>query len=82
MLRLTWKMRSGGIGVLRVSESLYQYELKRMSPTNISFFSPAQGFPKARERLEDLKKGGSRMQKTRLSRSAVNKQSDGDCTVM
>jgi hypothetical protein len=43
---------------------------------------PAQGFPKARERLEDLKKGGQRMQKTRLSRSAVNKQSDGDCVVM
>ncbi|KAJ5860255.1 uncharacterized protein N7529_007565 [Penicillium soppii] len=42
----------------------------------------AQGFPKARERLEDLKKGGSRMQKTRLSRSAVNKQSDGDCILM
>ncbi|KAJ5180116.1 hypothetical protein N7492_003326 [Penicillium capsulatum] len=42
----------------------------------------AQGFPKARERLEDLKKGGQRMQKTRLSRSAVKKQSDGDCVVM
>ncbi|QQK44435.1 Chitin synthase activator (Chs3), putative [Penicillium digitatum] len=42
----------------------------------------AQGFPKARERLEDLKKGGSRMQKTRLSRSAVDKQSDGDCVLM
>ncbi|KAJ5612246.1 hypothetical protein N7510_005440 [Penicillium lagena] len=41
----------------------------------------AQGFPKARERLEDLKRGG-RMQKTRLSRSAVNKQSDGDCVLM
>lgn len=46
------------------------------------FCSLAQGFPKARERLEDLKKGGQRMQKTRLSRSAVNKQSDGDCVVM
>lgn len=44
--------------------------------------SLAQGFPKARERLEDLKKGGGRMQKTRLSRSAVNKQSDGDCVIM
>lgn len=44
----------------------------------------AQGFPKARERLEELKKGGARMQKTRLSRSAVNqqKQNDGDCLVM
>lgn len=45
-------------------------------------FLLAQGLPKARERLEDLKKGGGRMQKTRLSRSAVNKQSDGDCVLM
>ncbi|KAI9372292.1 hypothetical protein BJX61DRAFT_507899 [Aspergillus egyptiacus] len=44
----------------------------------------AQGFQKARERLEELKKGGARMQKTRLSRSAVNQQkhSDGDCVLM
>ncbi|PYH91896.1 hypothetical protein BO71DRAFT_358404 [Aspergillus ellipticus CBS 707.79] len=44
----------------------------------------AQQFPKARERLEELKKGGARMQKTRLSRSAVNqqKQNDGDCVLM
>ncbi|OJJ43038.1 hypothetical protein ASPZODRAFT_136579 [Penicilliopsis zonata CBS 506.65] len=41
----------------------------------------AQGFPKARERLEDLKRGGTRMQKTRLSRSNV-RQSEGDCLVM
>ena len=45
---------------------------------------PAQGFPKARERLEELKQGGARMQKTRLSRSAVNQQkpNDGDCVLM
>ncbi|KAL4945083.1 hypothetical protein BDV06DRAFT_55243 [Aspergillus oleicola] len=44
----------------------------------------AQGFPKARERLEELKQGGARMQKTRLSRSAVNQQkpNDGDCVLM
>ncbi|KAL2830299.1 hypothetical protein BDW59DRAFT_141382 [Aspergillus cavernicola] len=44
----------------------------------------AQGFPKARERLEELKQGGARMQKTRLTRSAVNQQkpNDGDCVVM
>ncbi|PYI21683.1 HCP-like protein [Aspergillus violaceofuscus CBS 115571] len=44
----------------------------------------AQGFPKARERLEEIKQGGARMQKTRLSRSAVNqqKQNDGDCVLM
>ncbi|KAL5339589.1 hypothetical protein BJX70DRAFT_149081 [Aspergillus crustosus] len=44
----------------------------------------AQGFPKARERLEELKQGGARMQKTRLSRSAVNQQkpNEGDCVLM
>lgn len=42
----------------------------------------AQNFPKARERLEDLRKGGAKMQKSRVSRSAVNKQSEGDCIVM
>ncbi|KAL4782722.1 hypothetical protein BJX76DRAFT_281166 [Aspergillus varians] len=44
----------------------------------------AQGFPKARERLEELKQGGARAQKTRLSRSAVNQQkpNDGDCVLM
>ncbi|KAE8159345.1 hypothetical protein BDV40DRAFT_314681 [Aspergillus tamarii] len=44
----------------------------------------AQGFPKARERLEEIKKGGARMQKARLSRSGANqqKQNEGDCILM
>ncbi|KAI1954145.1 hypothetical protein LOZ57_000495 [Ophidiomyces ophidiicola] len=42
----------------------------------------SQNFLKARERLEDLKRGGAKMQKTRVSRSAVNKQNEGDCVVM
>lgn len=37
---------------------------------------------KARERLEDLRRGGAKMQKTRVSRSAVNRQNEGDCVVM
>ena len=41
----------------------------------------AQNFPKAKERLEDLRRGGSRIQKTRVSRTAVQK-SDGDCVIM
>lgn len=44
--------------------------------------SPAQNFLKARERLEDLRRGGAKMQKTRVSRSAVSKQNEGDCIVM
>lgn len=57
---------------------------RRDSRLNANLFCLAQGFPKARERLEELKKGGSRMQKKRLSRSAVNRQGpgDGDCIVM
>lgn len=45
----------------------------------------AQNFPKARERLEDLKKGGSRpalRARERISRSKVGKQNEGECTVM
>ncbi|KAB8255775.1 hypothetical protein BDV32DRAFT_141720 [Aspergillus pseudonomiae] len=44
----------------------------------------AQGFPKARERLEEIKKGGAQMQKARLSRSGANqqKQNEGDCILM
>ncbi|OAG43478.1 hypothetical protein AYO21_02415 [Fonsecaea monophora] len=42
----------------------------------------AQNFTKARERLEVLKRGGPKHQKTRMSRSNVNKQTDGECVVM
>ncbi|EHY57495.1 hypothetical protein HRR83_002975 [Exophiala dermatitidis] len=41
----------------------------------------SQNFAKARERLEELKRG-QKMSKTRVSRSNVNRQSDGDCVVM
>ncbi|KAL8629986.1 hypothetical protein Q9189_004301 [Teloschistes chrysophthalmus] len=44
--------------------------------------SASQNFPKARERLEDLRRGGAKMQKTRVSRSKINKQSEGECVVM
>lgn len=48
---------------------------------------PAQDFPKARERLEDLKRGrnnpgGGARQRERISRSRIEKQQEGDCTVM
>ena len=43
--------------------------------------SASQNFPKARERLEDLRKGGPKMEKNRVSRNTVKKQ-QGDCTLM
>ncbi|RDW80179.1 hypothetical protein BP6252_04817 [Coleophoma cylindrospora] len=44
----------------------------------------AQNFPKARERLEDLKKGGKQGPKARerISRSKIGKQNEGECAVM
>ncbi|KAJ5249101.1 Tetratricopeptide-like helical [Penicillium chermesinum] len=43
----------------------------------------AQGNPKARERLEELKKGGGRMQKSKMDRKNFNgKQADGECLLM
>ncbi|KAL2261024.1 hypothetical protein VTK26DRAFT_4786 [Humicola hyalothermophila] len=44
----------------------------------------AQDFPKARERLEDLKRSGKNGQRPRerISRSKMTKQQEGDCVVM
>ena len=42
----------------------------------------AQNFPKAKERLDDLKRGGEQIKKSRVSRSAVGKQNEGECSVM
>ena len=45
----------------------------------------AQNFPKARERLEDLKKNGGKggmKARERISRSKVGKQNEGECAVM
>ncbi|KAK2075265.1 hypothetical protein P8C59_009406 [Phyllachora maydis] len=46
--------------------------------------SAAQDFPKARERLEELKRHGKAgpRQRERISRSRVGKQQEGECTVM
>jgi hypothetical protein len=45
----------------------------------------AQNFPKARERLEDLKRNGGKStmkSRERISRSKVGKQNEGECAVM
>lgn len=46
----------------------------------------AQNFPKARERLEDLKRTGGKntgpRARERISRSKMDKQQEGECSVM
>ena len=44
--------------------------------------SASQGFEKARGRLEELRRGNPAKQKTRVSRSAMRKNSEGECTIM
>lgn len=59
--------------------------LHLLSPLSLTISLTAQNFPKARERLEDLKKnGGKGAMKTRerISRSKVGKQNEGECAVM
>ena len=42
----------------------------------------AQQFPKARERLDELRKNGSKGQKARERVSRSNVKHEGDCVVM
>ncbi|KAI9682437.1 MAG: hypothetical protein M1829_000229 [Trizodia sp. TS-e1964] len=48
------------------------------------FRAAAQNFTKAKERLDELRKGGSKAPKSRerVSRSNVTKQNEGDCVLM
>ena len=71
-------MLRGGIGGRLVSNSSRQIS----RDSGLTCLSQAQNFPKARDRLEDLRKGGAKMEKSRVSRSAVNKQTEGECVVM
>lgn len=45
----------------------------------------AQEFPKARERLEDLKRAGKHggpRPRERISRSRIERQQEGECSIM
>lgn len=46
--------------------------------------SLAQDFPKARERLEELKRSGKNgpRQRERITRSKIGQQNEGECSVM
>ncbi|KAL2820089.1 hypothetical protein BJX63DRAFT_338036 [Aspergillus granulosus] len=79
-----WYWRAAGESLHSPFPFSLPFSLSEIRNQILTFPSLAQGFPKARERLEELKQGGARMQKTRLSRSAVNQQkaNDGDCILM
>ncbi|KAL8784108.1 MAG: hypothetical protein Q9213_004167 [Squamulea squamosa] len=84
-----WARKAAQAGLAKAEYAMgYFTEVGIGAPANIEdakrwyWRSASQNFPKARERLEDLRRGGAKMQKTRVSRSKINKQSEGECIVM
>ncbi|KAI9844077.1 MAG: hypothetical protein M1837_005790 [Sclerophora amabilis] len=85
-----WARKAAQAGLAKAEYAMgYFTEIGIGAPANLEdakrwyWRASAQNFPKAKERLEDLRKGGARSQKSRerLSRSNVHKH-EGDCTVM
>ncbi|KAE9380079.1 hypothetical protein N431DRAFT_324302 [Stipitochalara longipes BDJ] len=87
-----WARKAAMAGLAKAEYAMgYFTEVGIGSPANLEdakrwyWRAAAQNFPKARERLEDLKKGGSKAglkARERISRSKVGKQNEGECAVM
>ncbi|KIX93746.1 uncharacterized protein Z520_10652 [Fonsecaea multimorphosa CBS 102226] len=84
-----WARKAASSGLAKAEYAMgYFNEVGIGTPVDIEeakrwyYRAAAQNFTKARERLEELKRGGPKQQKTRMSRSNVNKQTDGECVVM
>ncbi|KLJ10058.1 hypothetical protein EMPG_14532 [Blastomyces silverae] len=84
-----WARKAAMAGLAKAEYAMgYYTEVGIGAPANLEdakrwyWKASSQNHMKARERLEDLKRGGAKMQKTRVSRSAVNNQNQGDCVVM
>ncbi|EXJ63596.1 uncharacterized protein A1O5_11357 [Cladophialophora psammophila CBS 110553] len=84
-----WARKAASSGLAKAEYAMgYFYEVGIGTTGDIDeakrwyYRASAQNFTKARERLEELKRGGPKQQKTRMSRSNVNRQTEGDCVVM
>ncbi|KAI9817465.1 MAG: hypothetical protein M1827_001075 [Pycnora praestabilis] len=86
-----WARKAAQAGLAKAEYAMgYFTEVGIGAPANIDdakrwyWRAAAQNFPKARERLEALRKGGNGAQKSRerISRSKVHKSNEGDCVVM
>ena len=84
-----WARKAAQAGLAKAEYAMgYFTEVGIGSPADVEaakrwyWRAAAQDFPKARERLEELRKGGKMMRKERVSRSAVHRQGEGDCMLM
>lgn len=72
-----WRRRRGGITGLLVSD-FHAFSVEQLGVVVANMCDTAQGFPKARERLEELKMG-AKGKKRDIRRS---NRKEGDCVVM
>ncbi|KAF4628373.1 hypothetical protein G7Y89_g9778 [Cudoniella acicularis] len=87
-----WARKAAMAGLAKAEYAMgYFTEVGIGAPANLEdakrwyWRAAAQNFPKARERLEDLKRGGKNgalKARERISRSKVGKQNEGECAVM
>ncbi|KAH8654599.1 hypothetical protein BGZ60DRAFT_435723 [Tricladium varicosporioides] len=87
-----WARKAAMAGLAKAEYAMgYFTEVGIGAPANLEdakrwyWRAAAQNFPKARERLEDLKRGGKNgalKARERISRSKVGKQNEGECVVM
>ncbi|SPQ19442.1 14a2b13c-d0fd-4fe2-9995-74513ba457f9 [Thermothielavioides terrestris] len=86
-----WARRAAMAGLAKAEYAMgYFTEVGIGVPANLEdakrwyWRAAAQDFPKARERLEDLKRSGKSgpRPRERISRSKIGKQQEGECTVM
>ncbi|KAH8811456.1 hypothetical protein F5884DRAFT_854804 [Xylogone sp. PMI_703] len=83
-----WARKAALAGLAKAEYAMgYFTEVGIGSPANLEdakrwyWRAAAQNFPKARERLEDLKKGGAKAGRAR-ERISRSKQNEGECAVM
>jgi len=76
----TWRTRRGGTGELLVSNLCALLVGTELTLVDVT----AQDYPKARARLEQLKRLGKNAGRSgeRISRSKIGKQQEGECSLM
>lgn len=86
-----WARKAATAGIAKAEYAMgYFTEIGIGIPANLEdakrwyWRAAAQDFPKARERLEDLKRSGKTgpRQRERISRSKIGTQQEGDCVIM
>ncbi|KAF6239526.1 hypothetical protein HO173_002070 [Letharia columbiana] len=84
-----WARKAAQSGLAKAEYAMgYFTEVGIGAPANLEdakrwyWKSASQGFEKARGRLEELRRGNPAKQKTRVSRSAMRRNSEGECTIM